>query len=67
MAEKLKYLEYPLFKQVMKGIFKVFFFIILLIIVFGMGLVIGYAVLGDGNYWEVFNQDTWLHLLTFIE
>ncbi|MDO4432827.1 MAG: DNA-directed RNA polymerase subunit beta [Aerococcaceae bacterium] len=51
---------------VLKTIFKVVLFLILLVIFFIIGLFIGYSVLGNGNFWEVLNQDTWQHIVDFV-
>lgn len=50
----------------LKALFKVVIFLLFVILFFIIGLFIGYAVIGDGNYWEVLNQDTWQHIIDFI-
>lgn len=67
MNRKIDHLEYPLLKQIGKALLKFILFILLISLFFVAGLIIGYAVLGEGNYWEVFNQDTWLHILDFLK
>lgn len=53
------------------GLFKIIFYMLMLllaiVIIFIVGLAIGYAVIGNGHVWEVLNQDTWLHLLSFFQ
>lgn len=51
----------------LKVILKVIVFLLLVILFLVIGLFIGYCVLGDGNYWEVLNRDTWLHIIEFIK
>jgi len=38
----------------------------LVILFFLAGIFIGYAVIGDGNFWEALNRDTWQHIIDFI-
>lgn len=66
MSEKVNYLKYPLMKQFAWMVIKFIVFLTLLALVFVIGLIVGYAVLGDGNYWEIFNQDTWMHIINFV-
>lgn len=53
------------------GILKVVFYLLMLllaiVILFIIGLTIGYAVIGNGPFWEVLNQDTWMHMLSFFK
>lgn len=62
-----KYLKNSVFLSILKLILKIILFLILVVIVFIIGLFIGYSVIGDGNYWEVLNRDTWQHILDFIK
>ncbi len=41
--------------------------IVFVVLFFVVGLFVGYAIIGDGNYWEVLNRDTWAHILSFIK
>lgn len=52
--------------KVLKVILKTIIFILLLILFVIVGLFIGYCVIGDGNFWEVLNKDTWQHIIDFI-
>lgn len=56
--------------NVLADFFKLLLKLLLLILALGLcfllGLYIGYAVIGDGNYWEVLNRDTWQHILDFF-
>ena len=51
----------------LKIIIRLLLFIVLVILFFIIGLFIGYALLGGGNYWEVLNQETWQHIVNFIK
>lgn len=53
--------------NILKVVLKVIVFLILVVIFFVVGLMIGYAVIGDGNFWEVLNQDTWQHIVQFVK
>ena len=35
-------------------------------LVFVIGLIIGYAIIGKGNFWEVLSQDTWRHIIDLV-
>lgn len=61
-----EYLKNSVLITVLKLFFKIVLFIIFLLLFFVIGLFIGYAIVGDGNYWEVLNQDTWQHIIDFI-
>lgn len=50
----------------LKSLFKLLIFFLFVILFFVIGLFIGYSVVGDGNYWEVLNQDTWQHIIDFV-
>lgn len=61
-----EYLQESLTSKVLKNVLKIIIFLILFVLFFIVGLFIGYSVLGDGNFWEVLNQDTWQHILDFV-
>lgn len=52
--------------NVIKTIFKILLYLVLVILFFIVGIFIGYAVIGDGNFWEALNRDTWQHIIDFI-
>lgn len=54
------------FGQFLWMVFKLALFLIAIVAVFVIGLIIGYAFIGGGNYWEVLNRDTWEHIINFI-
>ena len=64
--EESKYLKYPLGKVILKSILKFIVFLLVVGLVFALGLIIGYAVIGKGHVWAVFNQDTWRHIMNFL-
>lgn len=53
--------------KVLQILLKIIVFIFLLVLFFVIGLFIGYVVVGDGNFWEVLNRDTWQHIFDFIK
>ncbi|HBY90612.1 MAG: DNA-directed RNA polymerase subunit beta [Ruoffia tabacinasalis] len=61
-----KYIEDNVLLTVLKTLGKVILFLLFIVLFFVIGLFIGYSIIGDGNYWEVLNQDTWQHILDFI-
>ena len=61
-----KYIEDNVLLTVLKTLGKVILFLLFISLFFVLGLFIGYSIIGDGNYWEVLNQDTWQHILDFI-
>ncbi|MRJ46766.1 DNA-directed RNA polymerase subunit beta [Fundicoccus ignavus] len=63
---KERYLKDSTSLNVIKAIGKILFYIILVILFFLAGIFIGYAVIGDGNFWEALNRDTWQHIVDFI-
>lgn len=54
------------FKPIFKSIFIILLFIVAAIALFAVGLMIGYGVLGDGEAMQVFERETWEHILEFI-
>ncbi|MBG9978486.1 DNA-directed RNA polymerase subunit beta [Ruoffia tabacinasalis] len=61
-----KYIEDNVLLTVLKTLGKIILFLLFIALFFVLGLFIGYSIIGDGNYWEVLNQDTWQHILDFI-
>ncbi len=64
--DKASHLQYPLIKQILKAIGKFILFLLLAVMVLALGVVIGYSVIGGGNFWEALNLDTWRHIWNFI-
>ena len=60
MAEKL------MKKSVWATVGKVIMYLLLLFLFFVIGLIIGYAIIGKGNFWEVLSQDTWRHIIDLV-
>lgn len=54
------------FKPVFSTLLRVLIFLLLAIILFSAGLMVGYGVIGDGNPKLVFEKQTWEHILNFI-
>lgn len=65
--DEQSYLTYPIWKQLAKTVLKFILFLLVLIVVVIIGLVIGYTLIGKGSFWEVFNQEIWLHILDFLK
>ncbi|UUX33997.1 DNA-directed RNA polymerase subunit beta [Fundicoccus culcitae] len=65
--EQEEYLKESGFLNALKIIGKIILFLLFVALFFVIGLFIGYSVIGDGNFWEVLNQDTWRHIFEFIE
>ena len=63
---KERYLKDSTSLNVIKATGKILFYIMLVILFFLAGIFIGYAVIGDGNFWEALNRDTWQHIIDFI-
>lgn len=61
-----RYLKDSTVLNVLKAIAKILFYLVLVILFFLAGIFIGYAVIGDGNFWEALNRDTWQHIIDFI-
>lgn len=61
-----KYMKDNVLLNFLKSLFKLLLFLLFVILFFVIGLFIGYSVIGDGNYWEVLNQDTWQHIIDFV-
>lgn len=61
------YMKNSIMLDVTKILLKFVFVIVLIVLFFIIGLFVGYAVVGNGDYWEVLNVDTWQHILDFIQ
>ncbi|XJS09947.1 DNA-directed RNA polymerase subunit beta [Aerococcaceae bacterium WGS1372] len=61
-----KYIKDTVLLNFLKSLFKLLIFFLFVVLFFVIGLFIGYSVIGDGNYWEVLNQDTWKHIIDFV-
>ncbi|QIL46671.1 DNA-directed RNA polymerase subunit beta [Vagococcus coleopterorum] len=54
-------------KYILKQLFKIVLIILVALLLFSVGLMIGYGVLGKGNPFDVFNGSTWSHITDFIK
>ncbi|MGX7098603.1 DNA-directed RNA polymerase subunit beta [Globicatella sanguinis] len=61
------YLTESMLIKALKLILKIILFLLLLILFVVIGLFVGYCLIGDGNYWEVLNRDTWQHIINFVK
>lgn len=53
-------------RYILTNIIKVLLVILLAIVLFLGGLMIGYGVIGDGSPFQVFNRELWHHILDFL-
>lgn len=54
-------------KQIIIQVFLVILAIIMLILLFFIGIRIGYVTLGKGHPSDTFKAETWQHILDFIK
>ena len=54
------------FKPVFSTLVRVLIFLLLAIILFSAGLMVGYGVIGDGDPMLVFEKQTWEHILNYV-
>lgn len=61
-------MEWPsIFKNTLFFLLRFLLAVVLLIVAFAVGAMLGYSVIGDGaDPMEVFNPDLWEHILNFI-
>ncbi|MDN5371354.1 MAG: hypothetical protein PWR19_400 [Carnobacterium sp.] len=52
--------------QIVTFVLKILLVIILIALVFVVGAMIGYGVLGDGNPFAVFEKETWVHIFSYF-
>ena len=64
MAEKL--MKKSVWATVGKTLLRVIMYLLLLFLFFVIGLIIGYALIGKVNFWEVLSQDTWRHIIDLV-
>lgn len=48
-------------------LFKIFFVFILAVLLFFVGLVIGYGIIGDGHPLKVLNPAIWYYIFDFLK
>jgi hypothetical protein len=53
-------------RYILTTVSKIFLVIILAIILFLVGLMVGYGVIGDGSPMDVFNSELWAHIFDFF-
>ena len=53
-------------RYILTTVSKIFLVIILAIILFFVGLMVGYGVIGDGSPTDVFNSELWAHIFDFF-
>lgn len=54
------------FKPVLSTVMRVLIFLVLALILFSAGLMVGYGVIGDGEPILVFEKQTWEHIMNYI-
>lgn len=54
-------------KDIMMYLLKIVLIICVLTIIFAIGLIVGYSVVGDGAHmFDVFKHQTWQHIINFV-
>lgn len=54
-------------KRTLFFLLRVLLVILLIIVAFAVGAMLGYSILGDGtDPMEIFNPDLWEHILNFV-
>lgn len=54
-------------KHILRQLIKVAVFILLILLLFLVGLVIGYGIIGDGKPLDVLKSSTWEHIFQFFK
>lgn len=54
------------FKPIITTILWIALFLLLALVLFAIGLMIGYGGLGNGETMQVFQRETWEHILDFV-
>ncbi|WP_326717757.1 DNA-directed RNA polymerase subunit beta [Vagococcus jeotgali] len=57
----------PITKKVLSQLFLVILVVLVLLALFFAGLFVGYVYFGKGSSNEVFNQETWQHIIEFVK
>ncbi|AIM25258.1 DNA-directed RNA polymerase subunit beta [Melissococcus plutonius] len=55
------------FRYIFITILKILTVIALVIILYVIGTMIGYSLIGSGNSKDIFNEGTWTHIFDFIK
>ncbi len=54
-------------KFFLKALIRILLVILITLVVFCVGLMIGYAIIGDGeSVFDVFKQETWQNIIKFL-
>ncbi|HIZ71145.1 MAG TPA: DNA-directed RNA polymerase subunit beta [Candidatus Atopostipes pullistercoris] len=54
-------------KSTLFYLLRVLLIVLLIIIAFGVGAMLGYSVIGDGaDPMDIFNRELWEHILNFV-
>ncbi|HPJ00720.1 MAG TPA: DNA-directed RNA polymerase subunit beta [Enterococcus sp.] len=53
-------------EDILKNLIKILSIVFGAILLFFIGLMIGYGVIGDGSPFHVFNRELWQHILDFF-
>lgn len=54
-------------RYILSNLLKIIIIILLMFVLFILGLMIGYGVVGDGKMTDVFNKDLWTHIAAFFK
>ena len=55
------------FRYILVTLLKILVVISLVIILFVVGTMIGYGLIGNGNPMDVFNEKIWAHIMNFFK
>lgn len=46
---------------------RIILFVILIVVAVGAGAMVGYSVMGDGKPSEIFEKETWTHIIDLVK
>ncbi|WP_062532201.1 DNA-directed RNA polymerase subunit beta [Jeotgalibaca dankookensis] len=53
-------------KPIFRALFWIALFIVLAVVLFAVGLMIGYGVVGGQSTFDIFKPETWRHITDYI-
>jgi len=54
-------------RYILTAVIKILLVVLFAIVLFLVGLMIGYGIVGAGSPFQVFNRDLWHHILEFVK
>ncbi|MDH6365437.1 hypothetical protein M2139_002440 [Enterococcus sp. PF1-24] len=55
------------FRYILTTLMKIIIVLILVVLFFAVGTMIGYGIIGDGKATDVFRPDLWRHITAFFK